>query len=70
MSSSQNPLGERGRVLEEEYFRKQQKEQLDALKSSLQKDIADKQDELKNHSEVLEQHQKRLANIEERAAKK
>ncbi|EGT30651.1 CBN-MAI-1 protein [Caenorhabditis brenneri] len=57
-------LGMIGATREEEYFRRQQKEQLDNLKTKLEADISQRQKEIENHEKVLEQHQQRLKEIE------
>lgn len=45
-------IGMLGAAREEEYFRRQQKEQLDTLKSKLQADMSQRQKEVENHNKV------------------
>ncbi|KAF1747572.1 hypothetical protein GCK72_024037 [Caenorhabditis remanei] len=57
-------LGALGATREEEYFRRQQKEQLDNLRSKLESDMTQRQKEIQDHEKVLERHQQRLKEIE------
>ncbi|CCD64601.1 ATPase inhibitor mai-1, mitochondrial [Caenorhabditis elegans] len=57
-------LGMMGATREEEYFRRQQKDQLDNLKKKLEADMTQSQQEIRDHEKVLEQHQQRLKEIE------
>ncbi|GMS79906.1 hypothetical protein PENTCL1PPCAC_2081, partial [Pristionchus entomophagus] len=49
---------------EDEYFYKLQKAQLKGLKDQIKREIEHHEGQMKNHKEVLERHQKRIAELE------